>query len=200
MKTTHLICILWQLLTHARQLWTGWIELDCWVVWKVENGQFKAEKWSGDLIQTDTWLDLKLLFFLVSLFFFSVHDHLRHCCGSVKRVKKEDKATAGYRLSNSQRSPGRHLKSRTIFTPDYRVSNQAITRGTSHFLRPTQTNTQLSCSLRATQVTTAFSPPPHSPTPLNSVNNLSMQTRHFTREHRQPANNRIWFFCLRTHL
>lgn len=104
-----------------------------------------------------TWFEVVV--FLVSLFLFSVHDHLRHCCGSVKRVKKEDKATAGYRLSNSQRSPGRHLELRTIFTPDYRVSNQAITRRTSHFLRPTQTNAQLSCSLRATQVATAPSPP-----------------------------------------
>lgn len=43
----------------------GWCE-------KVENGQFKAEKWSGHLIQTDTWLDLKLLvgfFFLFTASF-----------------------------------------------------------------------------------------------------------------------------------
>lgn len=32
------------------------------MVRKVENGQFKAEKSSGHLIQTDTWLD-KLSFF-----------------------------------------------------------------------------------------------------------------------------------------
>lgn len=96
-----------QLLTYGRQLWTCWTELDCRVVWKVENGQFKAEKWSGHLIQTDTWLDLKSLFFWFLLFFFfSVHSHLCHCRGSVKRVKEEDKATAGYRLSNSRRSPG----------------------------------------------------------------------------------------------
>lgn len=141
-----------------------------------------------------TWFEVVV--FLGSLFFFSVHDHLRHCCGSVKRVKKEDKATAGYRLSNSQQSLGRHLESQTIFTPDYRVSNQAITRGTSHFLRPTQTNAQLSCSLRATQVATAAVPP----TRLNSVNNLSMQTRRFTREHRQSTNNEIWFFFVSGHI
>lgn len=148
---------------------TCWIELDCWVVWKVENGQFKAEKWSGHLIQTDTWLDLKLL----GVFFF--HDQLQHCCGSVKRVKKEDKATAGYRLSNSQRSPGRHLKSQTIFTPDYGVSNQPITHTTIHFLWPTQTNTWLSCSLRATRRAAAFFL-------LNAVNNLSHANKMFTRK------------------
>lgn len=33
------------------------------MVRKVENGQFKAEKSSGHLIQTDTWLDKLLSFF-----------------------------------------------------------------------------------------------------------------------------------------
>lgn len=41
------------------------------VVRKAENGQFKAEKWNGHLIQTDTWLDKLFLFFF--------HNHPRHC-------------------------------------------------------------------------------------------------------------------------
>lgn len=96
----------------------------------------------------------------MSIFF--VQDHLCHRCGSVKRVKEGDKATAGYRLSNSHQSPGRHLQSQTIFTPDYRVSNPAIARGTSHFLRPSPTNAQLSRSLSSQP---------------NPANNLTMQTR-----------------------
>lgn len=95
--------------------------------------------------------------------FFFVQDHLCRCCGSVKRVKEGDKATAGYRLSNSHQSPGRHLQSQTIFTPDYRVSNAAIAGGTSHFLRPSQANGQLSRSLSSQP---------------NPANNLTMQTRH----------------------
>lgn len=35
---------------------------------KVENDQFKAEKWSGLLIQTDTLLDKLSMFFLKSTF------------------------------------------------------------------------------------------------------------------------------------
>lgn len=90
-----------------------------------------------------------------------VQDHLCRCCRRVKRVKEGDKATAGYRLSNSHQSPGRHLQSQTIFTPDYRVSNAAAARGTSHFLRPSQTNGQLSRSLSSQP---------------NPANNLAMQT------------------------
>ena len=81
---------------------------------------------------------------------FSFTARLHHCWGSAKRVKKEDKATAGYRWSNSPGSPGGHLDTQTIFTPDYRVSNQPLTHTTIHFLWPTQTKTGLSCSLRAT--------------------------------------------------
>lgn len=106
---------------------------------------------------------LLLLFFGRKGAFFFVQDHLCRCCGSVKRVKEGDKATAGYRLSNSHQSPGRHLQSQTIFTPDYRVSNAAIARGTSHFLRPSQANGQLSRSLSSQP---------------NPANNLTMQTRH----------------------
>lgn len=149
----------WRLVFYIKEGLVGlsWI-VGLMVVRKVENGQFKAEKWSGHLIQTDTWLD-KLLFF------FLLHNQLQHCRGSAKRVKKEDKATAGYRLSNSQWSPGRHLQQQTIFTPDYRVSNQPLTHTTIHFLWPTQTKTRLSCSLRATRGATLFFL-------LNAVNNL----------------------------
>lgn len=150
------------------------------VVWKVENGQFKAEKWSGHLIQTDTWLDKLLLFF---------HNQLQHCRGGAKRVKKEDKATAGYRLSNSQWSPGGHLEPQTIFTPDYRVSNQPLTHTTIHFLKPTQTKTRLSCSLTATRRVQPF-----------FHTKCSQQYFHankmFTRERLHSTNHWIWFFSV----
>lgn len=57
----------WRLVFYIKEGLVGlsWI-VGLMVVRKVENGQFKAEKWSGHLIQTDTWLD-KLLFF----FFFT---------------------------------------------------------------------------------------------------------------------------------
>lgn len=64
------------------------------VVRKIENGQFKAEKSSGHLIQTDTWLDKLLSFFFSTTGF-------KHCREGAKRLKKEDKATAGYHLSDS---------------------------------------------------------------------------------------------------
>lgn len=150
------------------------------VVWKVENGQFKAEKWSGHLIQTDTWLDKLLLFF---------HNQLQHCHGGAKRVKKEDKATAGYRLSNSQWSPGGHLEPQTIFTPDYRVSNQPLTHTTIHFLKPTQTKTRLSCSLTATRRVQPFF---HTKCSQQSFHANKM----FTRERLHSTNHWIgFFFC-----
>lgn len=125
------------------------------------------------------------------MLFFS-HNRLQHCRGSAKRVKKEDKATAGYRLSNSPRSPGRHLQPQTIFTPDYRVSNQPLTHTTIHFLWPTQTKTWLSCSVRATPGAALF-----------FSTKCSQQSFHankmFTRKQLHSTNHCLWF-CLCTHL
>lgn len=154
---------------------------------KVENGQFKAEKWTVHLIRRDTWL---YQLFCLLVFFFLFHNQLQHCRGSAKRVKKEDKATAGYRLSNSPRSPGRHIPPQIIFTPDYRVSNQPLTHTTIHFLRPTQTETRLSCSVRATRGSSGFL--------LNAENILPMQTRCLPRKQLHSTNHRMRF-CLCPH-